>query len=400
MLLGGCYAMQKKQVILQEDGFSFHTFSVRYFMEEKEFEKIFSHLKTVSDRGEFYKPSYFQANCWVCSHFSEEGLLLYLSTIHDDKGNSHHIATCRINPRKLIDPDCSYYGIMHRDKKSLDRMEVCFRKVLHKAGINRDLNDGTLYRFDLCGNLMFLYKKLPRIIMDCLSRSSINGNYRLTTTDNELFFDPMMFPKRSLRIVPRGQNEDSMKNSIALVLYDKQAQMKENHLFGTAEKKRKERSYGILRIELHLEGKKIRELTGKNKTTREQIEYLSGRSRELLTEYTGKVFPTGDFYSLAECKKLIDGGNFKEKMRKRMRRIVEAIAEGDTFLEALDDCEEDLSGKKIIKTMENFDRLGMNAVPLPKKAKPDYLPSVYRMLQALDGEQAVTFKSIKEKTCN
>lgn len=179
--------MQKKKVILQEDGFSFHTFSVRYFMGEKEFEKIFSHLKTVSDRGEFYKPLYFQANCWVCSHFSEEGLLLYLSTIYDDKGNSHHIATCRINPRKLIDPDCSYYGIMHRDKKSLDRMEVCFRKVLHKAGINRDLNDGTLYRFDLCGNLMFLYKKLPRIIMDCLSRSSINGNYRLTTTGNELF---------------------------------------------------------------------------------------------------------------------------------------------------------------------------------------------------------------------
>ena len=120
-------------------------------------------------------------------------------------------------------------------------------------------------------------------------------------------------------------------------------------------------------------------------------------SRALLLEYTGKVFPTGDFYSLAECKKLIDGGNFKEKMRKRMRRIVEAIAEGDTFLEALGDCEEDLSGKKIIKTIENFDRLGINAVPLPKKAKPDYLPSIYRMLQALDEEQAVTFKTIREK---
>ena len=82
-----------------------------------------------------------------------------------------------------------------------------------------------------------------------------------------------------------------------------------------------------------------------------------------------------------------------------MRRIVEAIAEGDTFLEALDDCEEDLSGKKIIKTMENFDRRGINAVPLPKKAKPDYLPSVYHMMQALDGEEmkGVLFKDLKAK---
>ncbi len=153
----------------------------------------------------------------------------------------------------------------------------------------------------------------------------------------------------------------------------------------------------ILRIELHLEGKKIRELAGKNKTTREQIEYLAGRSGELLTEYVGKVFPAGDFYSLAECRELIDGGNFKEKVRKRMRRIVEAIAEGDTFMDALGDCEENLSKKKRIKTAENFELLGMNAVPLPKKAKLDYLPAVYRMLQALDGKEtkAAYFKDLK-----
>lgn len=84
--------------------------------------------------------------------------------------------------------------------------------------------------------------------------------------------------------------------------------------------------------------------------------------------------------------------NFGEKLYDVMLSYQNATVEGD--------CEEDLSGKKITKTTENFDQLGINAVPLPKKAKPEYLPSVYRMLQALDGEQAVTFKSIKEKNTN
>ena len=391
--------MQKKQVLLQKDGFSFHTFSVRYSLSKKGFDALFEHLKKVSEHEEFYKPKGFNADCWVCNHFSDEGLLLYLSKVPDDKGYVHYVVTCRINPRKLIDPNCSYYGIMSMDRKSLDRMEARFQKVLHKAEMDQELNDGTLNRLDLCANLMFPYKKLPKTIMACLAKSEINGNYRLVDPTKKKIQDPLAYPKHSLRIVPRNQKDDDYKSCFELVLYDKQVQMKENGLIGIAEKNSKEHKYGILRIELHLDGRKIREFTGKNKTTREQIEYLAGRSGELLLEYMGKVFPTGDFYSLDESKNLIDSGDFTNKMRKRMRRIVEAIAEGDTFLEALGDCEEELRGKKRIKTAENFELLRMNAVPLPREAKLDYLPSLYRMMQALDGEEerAVRFVDLKKR---
>ena len=391
--------MQKKQVIMQEDGSSFHTFSARYSLSKKGFDALFEHLKKVSEHEEFYKPKGFNADCWVCNHFSDEGLLLYLSKVPDDKGYVHYVVTCRINPRKLIDPNCSYYGIMSMDRKSLDRMEARFQKILHKVGMDQELNDGTLSRLDLCANLMFPLKKLPKTIMACLAKSAINGNYRLVDPRKKKIQEPLSYPKNSLYVVPRNQKDDDYKSCFELVLYDKQAQMKENGLLGAVEKHSKENQYGILRIELHLGSRKIRELAGSEKSTREQIEYLAGRSGGLLLEYMGKVFPTGDFYSLDESKNLIDSGDFTNKMRKRMRRIVEAIAEGDTFLEALGDCEENLSGKKITKTTKNFDRLGMNAVPLPKKAKLDYLPSVYHMMQALDGEEerAVRFVDLKKR---
>ena len=157
--------MQKEKVLLQEDGYSIHTFSARYSLSKKEFDALFENLKETSDHEEFYKPKGFNADCWVCNHFSDEGLLLYLSKVPDDKGYVHYVVTCRINPRKLIDPNCSYYGIMSMDRKSLDRMEARFQKILHKVGMDQELNDGTLSRLDLCANLMFPLKKLPKTIM-------------------------------------------------------------------------------------------------------------------------------------------------------------------------------------------------------------------------------------------
>lgn len=391
------------KVSLQSDGFNFHTFALRYYPSGREYSKVLQHLKKLSEHDEFYPLKEYGVGKYYCGHFSDQGILLYLTQAEDGRGHVKSIVTCRVNPRRLIEPDCSYIGIMPHDEKSLDLMEDAFTEVMRKARLPEFMDEWELHRLDLCVNLLFPRKKLPRFLIDMLRQGPISGNYQFEGYIPDNCFDPKSHVKHAVKVVPaqKRDSKESIRNSVALVIYDKWAQLEANQLVRKKEKCAKEQQYGILRIELHAESGWLKRHAkdAVSKAPRALITYYANQSKYLICSYLSDIFPDGNYYSKDKLEETINSTYWlKGKVKRRMISIVETLKDGNTYTQALFCCSNKmLSKKQKEKIIENFGKLHINPVPIPRKLKTLYLPTLSAMVSVLDEEDCsdITFKHLK-----
>lgn len=362
----------RNHIYMTSEGFSFHTIELKQiYSSTRKYKDTFNHLKELSDHSEFYPLKEFGDGRYFCGHFSQHGIRLYLS---DHK--NLHIVKAVINPRKLMDPDCSYLGIMMADEKSIDEMEHCFTDIMRKAGLPEFMDEWSLTRIDLCVNFVFNRKKLPRQMIQLISRGPVPHSYTRST-----YTTPAQTDSKSKIDLEKHSVKISNKR-IALVAYDKAYQMEKEGLEPPINLGMKKR--GILRVELQCFNRWIAEQAAKHKckTVREKLDYFSSHSKKYLCEYINRLYLPGQYCRYKSlCSKINGAISTKPKIKRRMLDFVKLLDNCNDFDTAFQKFAASLTKKQQEKLLKHFSDLNIAPVPLMKECKlksVDSLPSILR----------------------
>lgn len=135
-------------MFLTADGFSFHTIELRWSPTDTAFADAFDRLRQCNCGGEFY-PAKENGGvfAWRCNAFSRNGVQVFLTRGHQN------MISLTVNPRKLIEPDASYLGIVPPYQDTLEEIRDNFTLVMRKVGLPEDMNAWKLHRLDLCVNI-------------------------------------------------------------------------------------------------------------------------------------------------------------------------------------------------------------------------------------------------------
>lgn len=368
----------RNHIYMTSEGFSFHTIELKQIYKSKrKYTAAFSHLKNLCDHKEFYPLKELGDGCFFCGHFSKHGIRLYLT---EKKGTDDlYIIKAVINPRKLIDPDCSYLGIMPSDEKSLDRMEEEFTEIMRKAGLPELIDEWSLTRIDLCVNFVFNRKKLPQQMIQLISRGPVPHSYKRDTYT----IPAQVTSNGDLHL---GKHSVKLWNKrVALVAYDKAYQMETESLFLPFDLKMKKR--GILRVELQCRRDWIAEQAAKYKckTVREKLNHFSSHSREYICDYVDRLYLHGEYchYSLLRSK--IEAADLiKRKSKKRMLDFANLLASCKDFDTAFQAISESLTEKQVEAMVRHFSDLNIVPIPLPRKCKLKAIQSLPDILREMD----------------
>lgn len=120
---------------LEPDGFSIHTFEVTKKLSGKEYRKLVDETYCRCPPGQIYRDKTWQGagERHRCKWFQREGLRIsFEQDIH------HQVVSCRlriaVNPRKLIDPNSSYVGILPPTEESVGAVSKAFFIALKSQG--------------------------------------------------------------------------------------------------------------------------------------------------------------------------------------------------------------------------------------------------------------------------
>lgn len=151
---------------LTSDGYSYHTLELKFHPSPERYGQVLKYFYDQakhSSHGRTYPLPYrsktLDAHCsTVLCH---RGILLYFTLSKDHSGVRATIKAV-INPRRLIDPDCDYLGIMPSDEDSFEYFQERFTATMRKYHLPDFLDDWKLTRLDLCVNLLCSKKKSAR----------------------------------------------------------------------------------------------------------------------------------------------------------------------------------------------------------------------------------------------
>lgn len=363
----------RNHIHMTSEGFSFHTIELKqtYFSTAK-YNKIFEQLMRSSKDKDFYNLADYGEGRYFCGHFSKHGIRIYLSSFEN-----RHTIKLVINPRKLIEPDSSYLGIMMTDEKSLDKMEHHFTDLMRKIGLPDFMDDWALTRIDLCVNFVFDRKKLPKQIIQLISRGPVPADYERSAYSSPAYKDPdgnISLEKHSVKF---------FNKRIALVAYDKAYQMKAEGLPSPADLKKR----GILRLELQCGRNWIADESSKYgcKTVREKLNYFAAHSREYLCKYANTLYLSGEYYRRdLLIRKIQASDSITKKSKARMIQFVNMLDSNCDFDIAFQTLSEALSKKQLRTLVDNFASLNIVPIPLMEKCELKSILSIPSILNEMD----------------
>lgn len=345
-----------KKIFLTSDGFSFHTLELRWNPTDAVFANAFDRLRQCSCGGEFYPVKENSGVfAWRCNAFSRNGIQAFLTRGHQN------MISLTVNPRKLLEPNVSYLGIVPPYQDILEEIRDNFTLVMRKAGLPEDMNAWKLHRLDLCVNICWNRKNAAAELI------------RLLRLDEPL---SSTFVKESeLRYhAVRWDN-----GRVELVAYDKLLQMKREGLM-----KGEKLPKSILRVELHCGRAWIRDFIKKEhlETTVDAIQALSQNSRRLILKYAQKCMYSGMYRKLKAQQEIVDKADgMKKKMRKRLKSILRTAKSS-----SLKEARKGLTEEQWKTCLDHFQRLGIHPLPLREKYPVKQLPSLLMILNELDEE--------------
>ena len=171
----GKKVIQRKKAVftLEPDGFSIHTFELSRKLDPSEYyaikDQLYRQQKQSGVKNWLYKD---ECKSLICTLYKESGIskikLEHNKSNCKSKNQGQDFDTysirMRVNPRKLIDPESSYIGILPPEESSIKKLKKTF------AGLFEDtpFNAYQLTRVDLCANIRCnsskLFRELVRVL--------------------------------------------------------------------------------------------------------------------------------------------------------------------------------------------------------------------------------------------
>lgn len=355
---------------LAPDKFSIHTFEISKKMTNQNYKKMRDRLYCQCPKGEIYQDRDWQGEGerHRCRWFQQSGLRISL-----EKDVHGQISTCylriAVNPRKLIDPNSSYMGILPPTEESVQDVSKMFFAVLKESGLPCVLDAYQLSRVDLCVNIRCdstaLFKELLRVTR------------KLPTPPK---YERAEFKSEDRRAANKyNKHHVTLKHKTReLVIYDKTYQIMENGLLLDEEKLPK----GVLRFEVHEQRERISKVEkelGTSSVTRLLCHYV-GQSERIITRCFGRAYPDKKFMQPDRLRSLIHAESNIE-LGAGMARLVEVMVRAKTLEKGIKKIgKEDYD---VLAILAEFTRIGVSPVPLRKKFCAESMPGVSVLLERI-----------------
>lgn len=355
---------------LEPDGFSIHTFEVTKKLSGKEYRKLVDETYCRCPPGQIYRDKTWQGagERHRCKWFQREGLRIsFEQDIH------HQVVSCRlriaVNPRKLIDPNSSYVGILPPTEESVGAVSKACFIALKKSGLPCVLDAYQLSRVDLCVNVRCdstaLFKELLRVTR------------KLPTPPK---YERVMFEDKDKKRASRyNKHHITLKHkSRKLVLYDKTYQILENGLLLDEEKLPK----GVLRFEVHELRERVSKMEkklGTSSVTSLLCHYIK-QSERIITGCFRRAYPDEKFMPPDGLERLVCAEADKS-LQEGMLRLVELMVRLKTLEKGVRKIENEGYGAAAI--LSQFAKLGVSPIPLRKKFCARSMPGVATLLRRI-----------------
>lgn len=365
---------------LTSEGYSFHTMEFKVHPDSEQYHTVLSALYSAAEKSKkctYPLPkSHEQAHCSTV--LSPQGIRLYLT-----KTETHgYTIKAIVNPRRVLEPNCGYLGIMPTDSGSFEDFQDQFALLMRKYHLPNFLDDWSLTRLDPCVNLMFTHKKSAREICRLLQKDLLPSKM-----ERVFFLDHTSRPEEQREQKEKDKHSICLRNkSYSLVVYDKLYQIEEE---GLSKGSRRSLPDGILRMELRCMKPYINKLADPNSfSTSEQIRYLTEQSRELILERARKAFSGGTHYKPDAMKALISDSQFQSHTREQLLWMADRMRYPFDIRKLEKGMKRtfDVKPRTVAKRLEQLQELGINPIPLRKDFYLSQLPSFPQILELLEDD--------------
>ena len=138
---------KKAKFELEPDGFSIHTFELYQRLSHSEYQDIRDYLYKLNKSEE--KPCTYpnEYGNLACNAFSKYGVGITLESGNGSDGKQTMFGIrIFVSPRRLLDPDTSYLGILPPESKAVDKVAKKFHKLFKGSPIPDDMDGYTVWR--------------------------------------------------------------------------------------------------------------------------------------------------------------------------------------------------------------------------------------------------------------
>ncbi|MCQ5128169.1 hypothetical protein NE562_00750 [Butyricicoccus faecihominis] len=357
------------KITLEPDGYSIHTFELSRKLTSFEWQRTKDELYRQC-KGEIY-PDKSLGDDHVCTRYAKFGVRLRLEHRESKSGPTLYHVRMIINPRRLIDPNSDYLGILTPKKKSIDRLERAFHKLFEGTPIGCDIRDYYLSRVDLCTNIRCANRKVFRELIRLLRKTATPKKYERKQYRHQDKKKANRYNKHYIRLCCGSQE---------LVVYDKTYQLNDNGAIVAYENLPE----GILRVEVHYDRSQIKktEKDLQNENPLEILWLLIRESKRRILSLVGKCYPDLCYRSFEEGVSRIQQSAFQQSSRERMQTLLGQMQRKQTvdaafkWMRARNITTDDLLVK--------FTKLGLNPIPLRKGCAAKRMPSLPEILRTVE----------------
>lgn len=378
---------------LEPDGFSIHTFELSKRLTMHEFQQMKSKLYQEQEKSKgkrFIYEDDARPGTYHCTAYSKKGVRITLEHNRMESGTDTYYVRMIINPRVLIEPGCSYLGILPPEESSIEKLGKTFKKLFSKSVFDNDINSYYISRLDLCTNIRCGNNKLFRETVRVLRKLPTPPKYERKKKRYEQGKklskkDVNMYNKHYLCFAC-GTHE--------LVIYDKTYQLQKGHLVNDNEGLPK----GVLRFEVHCEREYIRKI-GKESGDLDTLGLLwlmITESENRIVNHFSRCFSDTKFVQLDALKQAIKKSGYKKKNKEAMLELASRLQRTQSVDKALSKMEK--QGYDTSGLLDRFSELGVSPIPLWKNFCAESLPGPVELLKHIsDGDISVEYMKVKYK---
>lgn len=370
---------------LEPDGFSIHTFELSKRLTRHEYHQMRDRLyRSQVNAGQ---PAIYQEfkgrHC--CVKYRKHGVRVYLEHHQGEAGADAYYVRMVVNPRVLIEPGCSYLGILPPDESSIKKLKKAFQKLFADTAFDKDIDHYYLSRLDLCANIRCDSSRLFRELVRVLRKLPTPPKYERKLYKHSDRKKKNRYNKHYLRFAC-GTHE--------LVIYDKTYQLREGDLIvgyqGLPE--------GVLRFEVHCEREYIRKVEKRadDLNTLNLLCLMMRESESRIIDHFSRCFPDVRFVRMEELEQEIKKSGYKKENKDAMLELAGRLQRIQSVDRALSKMEK--QGYDTAGVLDRFEKLGISPIPLWKNFCAESLPGPVELLKRIShGDIAVEYVKVKYK---
>lgn len=370
---------------LGADRFSSHTFELSMRLTKHEYH----HMKDTLYRSQEGKKNVvIYQECkgrHCCTKFGKYGVRIYLEHNQGESGFDTYYVRMIVNPRVLIEPGCSYLGILPPEESSVKKLEKAFKKLFAETVFDNDINKYYLSRLDLCTNIRCNNNRLFRELVRVMRKLPTPPKYKRKIYKCSDKKKANRYNKHYLRL-SCGTHE--------LVIYDKTYQIREGNLILGYEKLPE----GVLRFEVHCEREYIRKVEKKasDLDTLGLLWLMITESENRIIDHFSRCFSDTTFVRIGKLEREIKQSGFKKESKNAMLELASRLQRTQSVDKALQKMEE--QGYSTADLLDKFAKLGISPIPLRKNFCAESLPGPVELLKRISaGDVAIEYVKAKYK---